>query len=397
LVRVCNDENPQISLHHIYIYQKAIHSAQTISQIEVKMTTGKRLITDFFAVSKRQKSTLAKTPKQVSAKSSPKNDTKKATSKYSSSKVVASGLAMFHVRPPTVSHKFDKQAWIKTLTPQQKQLLDLEINTMDDSWLAVLHEEMTKPYFLDLKKFLEDEWKSGKVIFPPKKDIYSWSRLAPLSKVRVLILGQDPYHNFNQAHGLAFSVHDPRTRPPPSLNNIYKCLKIDYPDFQIPKSGDLTKWAEQGVLLLNTCLTVRAHDANSHSNHGWERFTSAAIRKLIEYKNHVAHQGIVVIAWGSPAQRTIGKVGRIDWGQNLFLKSVHPSPLSASRGFFDCHHFVKCNDWLFQRYGAEGLINWAIVEGNKLSNLEEKKKKSLELEKEVDIHKVSPDKKEKDD
>ncbi|KAF6009402.1 hypothetical protein HII13_003479 [Brettanomyces bruxellensis] len=361
------------------------------------MSTGvKRSITDFFTVSKRQKSTLAKTAKPVTDKPSSEK-VKKSTDENSSTKIVAPGLSMFHVRPPSISHKFDKQAWIKTLTPYQKQLLDLEINTMDDSWLAVMHEEMTKSYFLDLKKFLEGEWKSGKTIFPPKDDIYSWSRLAPLSKVRVLILGQDPYHNFNQAHGLAFSVHDPRTRPPPSLNNIYKCLKIDYPDFQIPKSGDLTKWAEQGVLLLNTCLTVRAHNANSHSNHGWERFTSAAIRKLIEYKNHVAHQGIVIIAWGSPAQRTIGKVGRIDWGQNLFLKSVHPSPLSASRGFFDCHHFVKCNDWLFRRYGAEGLIDWAIVDGNKLFDLEEKRKKSLELEKEVDIHKRSPEKSEEKD
>ncbi|VEU21723.1 DEKNAAC102411 [Brettanomyces naardenensis] len=325
------------------------------------MSTGvKRSITDFFSVSKRQKSTIAKSASTVI-----KND--------SHHQSTPSGLAMFKVNPPTVSQKFDKQGWIKTLTPEQRELLDLEINTMDESWLAVLHQEMTKEYFLDLKKFLKSEWSSGKVIFPPQKDIYSWSRFAPISKVKVLILGQDPYHNYNQAHGLAFSVHDPRTKPPPSLNNIYKCLKKDYPDFEVPKSGDLTKWAKQGVLLLNTCLTVRAHNANSHSNHGWEKFTSAAIRELIDYKNHVAHQGLVVIAWGSPAQRTIQKVGRVDWDQNLFLKSVHPSPLSASRGFFDCQHFVKCNGWLYKRYGDDGLIDWSLVDGNKIEDIEKKR------------------------
>ncbi|QPG74888.1 hypothetical protein FOA43_002225 [Brettanomyces nanus] len=345
----------------------------------------KHSITDFFAVSKRQKSTISKKAAAV-VKPSPKSSTP-----LNVTSVATPGLSMFKVKPPSVANKFDRQAWINSLSVEQKELLDLEINTMDESWLAVLHEEMTKPYFIDLKKFLRDEWKSGKVIFPPQKDIYSWSRLAPLSKVKVLILGQDPYHNYNQAHGLAFSVHDPRTKPPPSLNNIYKCLKKDYPDFVVPTTGDLTQWAQQGILLLNTCLTVRAHNANSHSNHGWEKFTSTVIRKLVDYKNHVVHQGLVIIAWGSPAQRTIRNVGHIDWDQNLFLKSVHPSPLSAPRGFFDCQHFIKCNNWLYERYGSEGLIDWAIVDGNKLQDLEKKKDKSKRLQEALEARKKPKD------
>lgn len=367
---------PEISVTFHHLVGARNYHIQTII-----MTVGvKRSITDFFSVAKRQKSTVSKNALKVN----PAAPKKKQVVHDSPTRIVTPGLAMFQARPPTISQKFDKNEWIKSLTPEQRKLLDLEINTMDDSWLAVLHQEMTKPYFLELKKFLRDEWNSGKVIFPPQRDIYSWSRLAPLPKVKVLILGQDPYHNYNQAHGLAFSVHDPRTRPPPSLNNIYKCLKKDYPDFQIPRSGDLTKWAQQGVLLLNTCLTVRAHNANSHANHGWEKFTSAAIKRLVDYKNQVAHQGLVIIAWGSPAQRTISRVGRIDWHKNLFLKSVHPSPLSASRGFFDCQHFIRCNNWLYERYGADGLINWALVDGNKLSDLEKKRIKTEELEKVVE-------------
>lgn len=334
----------------------------SIFSIRVMSTGVKRSITDFFAVSKRQKSTASSGKVALS-------HTAAATTHSTSAK--PSLNALVH---PTA---FNKQKWVDSLSQEQKQLLNLEINTMDESWLAVLHDEMTKPYFLDLKKFLQREWQT-QTIFPPQNEIYSWTRLAPLSKVHVLVVGQDPYHNYNQAHGLAFSVKDPQTRPPPSLLNIYKCLKIDYPQFEIPKQGDLTKWAEQGVLLLNTCLTVRAHNANSHAKHGWEKFTSAAIKKLIDYKNNVANQGLVVIAWGSPAQRTVRDVGRIDWDKNLFLKSVHPSPLSASRGFFQSQHFIKCNDWLKERYGQG--IDWALVDGNTILEAEKKPEESKENE-----------------
>ncbi|ODV58026.1 uracil-DNA glycosylase, partial [Ascoidea rubescens DSM 1968] len=267
---------------------------------------------------------------------------------------------------------FDKESWVNSLTPQQKELLELEINTIELSWLELLHKEFTKSYFLTLKRFLNSEYRSGKIVFPPKNDIYSWTRLTPLSEVKVLILGQDPYHNFNQAHGLAFSVKKP-TLPPPSLKNMYKCLQIDYPNFVIPSgsnlTGDLTPWANQGVLMLNTCLTVRAHMANSHSKKGWEMFTETVIKNLLHYKNQFENQGIVILAWGSPAQKRIEGIGfkRINSNnQNLLLKSVHPSPLSAARGFFTCKHFKLCNDWLSLHSDEGKIIDWALVPGNTL-------------------------------
>ncbi|ANZ76644.1 BA75_03363T0 [Komagataella pastoris] len=257
--------------------------------------------------------------------------------------------------------KFNKKKWISGLTDEEKQLLNTEITTMDDSWLAVLHDELQKPYFLDLKRFLATEECQGVVVFPPRDLWYSWTRLSPLSQIKVLILGQDPYHNYNQAHGLAFSVKDPNTKIPPSLKNMYKLLKTDYPSFKIPNTADLTQWAQRGVLLLNTCLTVRAHKANSHSNKGWETFTKAAIQKLIDY-NTFKNQGIVVMAWGAPAQKTIDSC-RLN-GNHLVLKTVHPSPLSASRGFFDSHHYKKCNEWLVKRYGNDASIDWSLVKVN---------------------------------
>ncbi|KAK5014206.1 uracil DNA glycosylase, partial [Cryomyces antarcticus] len=174
--------------------------------------------------------------------------------------------------------KFDKEAWIAKLTDEQKELLKLEIETLHESWLAHLKDEVVSKEFLALKRFLKSERESGKTVFPPMEEVYSWSRHTPLNTVKAVILGQDPYHNLNQAHGLCFSVRPP-TPAPPSLKNIYIALKKDYPSFQPPpKSGGLlTPWADRGVLLLNTCLTVRAHEANSHSGKGWERFTQKVI------------------------------------------------------------------------------------------------------------------------
>lgn len=190
------------------------------------------------------------------------------------------------------------------------------------------------------------------------------SRHTPFPTVKVVILGQDPYHNINQAHGLAFSVRPP-TPAPPSLRNMYICLKNDYPTFTAPpnKGGLLTPWADRGVLMLNTCLTVRAHEANSHANRGWERFTQRVI-DLVAAKRT---RGVVFMAWGTPAGKRVQKV---DGQRHLVLKSVHPSPLSAARGFFDCGHFRQANDWLVGRYGAQGEIDWALTEGG--STLEHK-------------------------
>lgn len=247
---------------------------------------------------------------------------------------------------------FNKEAWLAKLSDETKGLLKLEIATLHESWLAVLHSQITSPDFLKLKRFLASEALSGKTIFPPSEDVYSWSRHTPLNTVKAVILGQDPYHNVNQAHGLCFSVRPP-TKAPPSLKNIYIALKRDYPDFTPPPNGGglLTPWADNGVLLLNTCLTVRAHDANSHAKQGWEAFT----QKVIETVAAKRTKGVVFLAWGAPAQK---RCAGIDGKKHLVLKAVHPSPLSAHKGFLDCGHFKKANEWLTDRYGEDGVINW---------------------------------------
>jgi uracil-DNA glycosylase len=294
------------------------------------------------------------------------------------------------------SASFNKDKWVASLTAEQKELLQLEIDTLDESWLAYLKDEVVTTEFLNLKRFLKKEKDSKAKIFPPEEDVYSWyagsesgiifvcaniprSRHTPLHSVKVVIIGQDPYHNDNQAHGLAFSVRPP-TRAPPSLVNIYKGIKKNYPDFQIPPNnvGLLTPWADRGVLMLNTCLTVRAHQANSHSNKGWERFT----QKAIDLVARVRTNGVVFLAWGNPAGLRVAKINR---QKHCVLQSVHPSPLSAHRGFvsryplplldticilhhmltrmtqFDNEHFKKCNDWLISRYGDDGFIDWSLV------------------------------------
>ncbi|KAG6011652.1 hypothetical protein E4U43_008195 [Claviceps pusilla] len=255
--------------------------------------------------------------------------------------------------PPAV--KFDKNKWMGGLTAEQKKLLQLEIDTLDESWLAHLKDDITSKEFLDLKRFLDKETSCGKKWFPPREDVYSWSRHTPFHNVKVVIVGQDPYHNDHQAHGLAFSVRPP-TPAPPSLKNVYIALKKDYPAFVPPpdRGGLLTPWADRGVLLLNTCLTVRAHEANSHSNRGWERFT----QKVIDLVAQKRTRGVVFMAWGTPAGK---RVQKIDKQKHLILQSVHPSPLSASRGFFDCGHFKTANAWLIKRYGQEGEIDWALT------------------------------------
>ncbi|KAF1736592.1 Uracil-DNA glycosylase [Beauveria bassiana] len=270
---------------------------------------------------------------------------------------------------PAAAAKFDKTKWLASLTPEQKKLLKLEIETMHESWLGLLKDDITTKEFLDLKKFLERETAAGKKWFPPQEDVYSWSRHTPFDKVKIVIVGQDPYHNVNQAHGMAFSVRPP-TPAPPSLRNMYIALAKDYPAFEKPakNAGLLTPWADRGVLMLNTCLTVRAHEANSHSNRGWERLT----QKIIDLVAQKRTRGVVFVAWGTPAGKRVIKV---DKQRHLVLQSVHPSPLSASRGFFDCGHFRKANEWLIQRYGPEGEIDWALVPGNSTLSVAKVEKK----------------------
>lgn len=216
-----------------------------------------------------------------------------------------------------------------------------------NDWLGELKGEFGKPYYKTLYEFVRTEYNTTQV-FPPADDIFNAFHLTPLSKVKVVILGQDPYHNTGQAHGLCFSVK-PDVEIPPSLANIYKELHDDLGCY-VPNNGYLVKWAEQGVLLLNTVLTVRAHQANSHRGRGWEEFTDAAIRTL-----NRQDRPIVFILWGRPAQT---KKRMLDNPNHLILEAPHPSPLSAYGGFFGSRPFSKTNRFLEEH--GETPIDWQI-------------------------------------
>lgn len=210
---------------------------------------------------------------------------------------------------------------------------------IEESWKNVLSDEFNKEYFIKLTDFVRGEYLSGKAVYPAPANIFNAFNLCPLDKVKVVIIGQDPYHEPGQAHGLCFSVLPP-TPIPPSLVNIYKEIENDL-GRPSKTHGDLTSWAEQGVLLLNATLTVQAHLAASHAGKGWEQFTDAVIRAVAKQEN------IVYMLWGAYAQR---KAEFVNPEKNLILKSVHPSPLSASRGFFGNHHFSRANEYLTE-YG----------------------------------------------
>ncbi|CDO75787.1 hypothetical protein BN946_scf184934.g2 [Trametes cinnabarina] len=264
--------------------------------------------------------------------------------------------------PSLNSIPFSLSEFQSSLSDEEKQLLALECQTMGKSWLKVLKDEIRQPYFLKLKKFLRDQGVKGPEdsaanlkVYPAPQNIYAWSNLTPLGRVKVVIIGQDPYHGPGQAHGLCFSV-PPGVAIPPSLRNIYKEIKSEYPSFEPPKHGTLTSWAENGVLLLNTALTVKANEAGSHSNKGWEEFTDKVIDVVDRYgganlgeKGTAAAgrgRGIVFLAWGAWAAKRVAKLDK------------HPSPLSASRGFFGNGHFKKANDWLEEKYGPDGCVDW---------------------------------------
>ena len=217
---------------------------------------------------------------------------------------------------------------------------------IEESWKNALASEFTKDYFKSLTDFVRNEYMSGKTVYPEPKNIFNAFNLCPLNNVKVVIIGQDPYHEPGQAHGLCFSVQQ-GVELPPSLVNIYKEIEQDIGHKSIT-NGDLSDWARQGVLLLNSTLTVLAHVAASHSGHGWETFTDAVIKAVNENRKNV-----VYMLWGSFAQKKADFVNEQD---NLILKSAHPSPLSAYRGFFGNHHFSRANEYL-QQHG-EKPINW---------------------------------------
>ena len=213
-----------------------------------------------------------------------------------------------------------------------------------EDWKEILFEEFSKPYFEELVSFVKQEYASGE-IFPAGRNIFRAFDKCPFDKLKVVIIGQDPYHGEGQANGLCFSVNE-GTPFPPSLKNIFKEVSDDI-GTPIPTSGELDRWAEQGVLLLNSVLTVRAHNAASHAGRGWERFTDAVVKAIAERK-----QGVVYMLWGSYAQR---KGSIADSKQNLILHAVHPSPLSAYRGFFGCKHFSQANKYLIS-IGKEPIV-----------------------------------------
>lgn len=222
-------------------------------------------------------------------------------------------------------------------------MVDVKI---EESWKRVLADEFHKDYFIKLTNFVRAEYMAGKKIYPAPKNIFNAFNMCPFDDVRVVIIGQDPYHEPDQAMGLCFSVPDGIT-PPPSLINIYKEIETDL-GRPSPTHGDLTAWARQGVLLLNSTLTVAAHLAASHAGHGWEQFTDAVIRALATRRD-----GVVYMLWGSYAQR---KAEFVDATKNLVLRSAHPSPLSAYRGFFGCKHFSRANEYIVAHGGVP--IDW---------------------------------------
>lgn len=219
---------------------------------------------------------------------------------------------------------------------------------IEETWYKALEAEFKAAYFAELKDFLKSEKQQGKAIYPPGSEIFNAFNLCPLPKVKCVILGQDPYHGPEQAHGLCFSVRK-GVKPPPSLVNIYKEINDDL-SLPIPDHGELTHWAQQGVLLLNAVLTVEARQAASHQKKGWEQFTDSAIRSVSEQ-----HSPIVFMLWGRFAQ---SKKTLIDTSKHLVLETTHPSPFSAHNGFLGSKHFSRCNDYL----KAQGLepIDWSL-------------------------------------
>lgn len=218
-----------------------------------------------------------------------------------------------------------------------------------NNWQDLIEQQKAKPYFIEMEKEIESRRKAGVKVFPQSEDIFSAFEATPLDKVKVVIIGQDPYHGEGQAHGLSFSVR-PGVKIPPSLRNMYKELAEDIDGFEIPDHGYLQNWAEQGILLLNTVLTVEEGNAHSHSKLGWEIFTDSVIETLNQQS-----RPIVFLLWGAHAHK---KGKNIDESRHCVLKSVHPSPLSARRGFFGCKHFSQTNQFLKEQ--GQNEINWQV-------------------------------------
>ncbi|XP_066466086.1 uracil-DNA glycosylase [Tiliqua scincoides] len=255
-------------------------------------------------------------------------------------------------RPPPLSPeqldriRRNKEAALQRLATRTSSLVPAEVGR---GWRAALAGEFSKPYFAQLMAFVAEERKRY-TVFPPPHQVFTWTQMCDVRDVKVVILGQDPYHGPGQAHGLCFSVQKP-VPPPPSLENIYKELATDIEDFSHPGHGDLTGWAKQGVLLLNAVLTVRAHQATSHKERGWEEFTDAVVAWLNKNLD-----GLVFMLWGAYAQK---KGSAIDRKRHHVLQTAHPSPFSVNRGFFGCKHFSKTNELLAK--SGKKPIDWGAL------------------------------------
>ncbi|SJL00071.1 related to Uracil-DNA glycosylase [Armillaria ostoyae] len=342
----------------------SVVSATTTTAASTSMKR-QRTLMDMFADSQGKN---ASDPSAKKLKLSPASSTRQSAS--SSSRTVAKGFGVQRLN----SIPFSMSGFQESMTDEQRDLLRLECEVMGKSWLKLLKDEIKKPYFLSLKRFLWEEGVRGihdtplpLKVYPPPKDIYSWSN-TPLGKVKVVIIGQDPYHGRGQAHGLCFSVPLGVTIPP-SLRNIYAEIKAEYPEFTPPKHGNLTVWATNGVLMLNTCLTVRANSAGSHSEKGWEQFTDKVVDVIDKYgganlSSKLAQadtglgRGVVFLAWGAWAAK---RVAKLDKTKHLILTSAHPSPFSAHKGFLGNGHFKAANEWLERKYGSDGTVDWCTL------------------------------------
>ncbi|KAI0261506.1 uracil-DNA glycosylase-like protein [Gloeopeniophorella convolvens] len=351
------DEEPGADANAASVVSNAAGSAKpkAAAAAPAKTTTGKRQRTLFDMMGPASASSGSTTKKPKLAAGT------QATSASTSASASAPALQSLDSIP------FSLSEYKAALTDDQRRLLRLECETMGKSWLKILKDELTKPYFLALKEFLwaegvhgPDDSAPGLKIYPPPRDIYAWSNHTPLGRVRVVMIGQDPYHGPGQAHGLCFSV-PAGVAVPPSLRNIYAEIKAEYADFVPPKHGNLIAWADAGVLMLNTSLTVRAGAAGSHQGRGWETFTERVLDAVDRYggaglgARAGVGRGVVFLAWGAWAAK---RVARLSKSKHLILTSAHPSPLSARRGFLGNGHFKAANDWLEARYGPDGRVDW---------------------------------------
>lgn len=263
-------------------------------------------------------------------------------------KVLKQSKLNFAKKPTT--EEFQKEV-PKAEVPSTPSTSILPIDKVHNSWLPCFKKEQSKLYYKRITGYIEDELKKGSTVYPEMGNVFSWASLCAVNQIKVVILGQDPYHDVGQAHGLAFSVKKGIV-PPPSLRNIWKELETDL-QVKKPGHGCLEGWAKQGVLLLNTSLTVQAHKAASHAGIGWDQFTDA----IIEYVSQQT-RSTVFLLWGAHAQKRAPKIAKE--GNHLILQSVHPSPLSAHRGFFGCKHFSKANEYLQQN--GRDPIDWSRSE-----------------------------------